>query len=297
MGALMKFKILLLAVGLVVFAASRAGAQSLPLDANGNVKTSIQQNTPPTDVSATGSITGASQTVVLTLSGQGTCVAQIANSFTGTAAFQVSPDNGVTWQPLYMTPNGGGTAVSTASAAGMWTAPCSGMTKFEITSTAWTSGTAAVALRGGTPPSPASQVTATVSNFPSQQTVNGTVTVTQSSGSNLQMTCASGCAGNAWSYYSVPASTSCVSPAVCVIGSPARTLAAIINLSTSAQSAGNCTVYDNASAASGQVVYIENGIGPGQIITFSTNGLKLTNGLVLQCAVAPTGSGLLVLYQ
>jgi hypothetical protein len=129
-----------------------------------------------------------------------------------------------------------------------------------------------------------------IQNFPT------TTTVTQGSGANLHINCDSGCGGSAFTYYPVPASTLC-SAAACVVKASAGTLAAFINLSTSPQS-GTCTLYDNASAASGQPLFTEFSIGASQVITFGGSlGLKATNGITLLCTAAPTGSGLLVLYN
>lgn len=131
-----------------------------------------------------------------------------------------------------------------------------------------------------------------VQNFPS------TTTVVQATGTNLHVVCdGNTCSASPpWSYFAVPATTTCVS-AVCVVKASSGTLAGLVNESTSAQPAGNCTIYDNASAASGQILYVENGIGAGQVITLSQIGIKAVNGIVIQCAATPGGSGLLVLFQ
>jgi len=115
----------------------------------------------------------------------------------------------------------------------------------------------------------------------------------------LQVTnnCTSGCIPAAYTYYNIPASTTC-SAAVCIIKGSSAALISIINLSTSAQAAVTCTFYDNATAASGQITYAAYAMGAGQVITFGGGqGIKLVNGLTLQCTGAPTGNGMLVLYQ
>lgn len=126
------------------------------------------------------------------------------------------------------------------------------------------------------------------------------VTVLQPTGSNLHTACDSGCVGAPFTYYLVPASATCVTPAVCVIKAAPATFFGLQNPAPSAQpvgSANNCTLYDNASAASGNVLYQENGLGPGQVVTIAASrGLATLNGLVIQCLTNPTGNGLLVYY-
>lgn len=128
----------------------------------------------------------------------------------------------------------------------------------------------------------------------------GTITVIQPSGSNLHIICDGGCVGTAgWSYYAVPATTACVTPNVCVIKNAPGVLAGLINPSTTAQSTSNtCTLYDNATAASGQALFAEAGIGAGQIVSFGGSlGMKTTAGLAIQCSATPTGLGLVVLFS
>lgn len=76
-----------------------------------------------------------------------------------------------------------------------------------------------------------------------------------------------------------------------VVFSGAVVLGAIINASTAAQPTGECDIYDNTTN-SGTIFFAENSIGPGQVITFgeSGSGVQFTNGLTVNCALAPTGS-------
>ena len=76
-------------------------------------------------------------------------------------------------------------------------------------------------------------------------------------------------------------------------GTPASFLVAIENASSSAQTA-TYTFYDNASAASGQVVFIAATPGAGQVIIFGGNGIALTNGCVCSASGVAVGAGLRV---
>lgn len=55
--------------------------------------------------------------------------------------------------------------------------------------------------------------------------------------------------------------------------------------------AGNVTVYDNATAASGTVLYSKTGAGVGDVVHFGGNGVSANNGLT----VVTTGT-VVVLY-
>lgn len=55
--------------------------------------------------------------------------------------------------------------------------------------------------------------------------------------------------------------------------------------------AGNVTVYDNASAASGVVLYTKTGATAGDVVHFGGNGIAANNGLT----VITTGT-VVVLY-
>lgn len=235
---------------------------------------------------------------------------QISGTYSGTLQLEGSVDC-QNYVAETVTPSSGGSAVSSFTTAGLWTGTVSGVTCLQVRASAWSSGSATVTLLigsglsasasggGGAITAPldgSGNVKTAVQNFPATQPISGSVTVTQSSGANLHVNCDVGCI-SPWASYSVPASSLCVSPAVCIVKSGAGTFAALINESTSAQPAGTCTVYDNASAASGKVLYTENSIGSGQVIHFTANGIAVTNGIVVQCAANPGGSGLLVLYE
>lgn len=232
-------------------------------------------------------------------------VVQITAISNCTLNFGVSSD-GTNIAAFNMLPLNSTSGVSTASAVGTWTNPTGQFAHFYVWTTGCTGSVTFTVRLSSTAPQSLASAQASVSigssvsvnNFPATQPISGTITATQATGTNLHMVCDSGCSGaGAWQAYVVPASASCVSPAVCVVKSGAGTLAALINESTSPQPAGNCELYDNASAASGTVLYIENSIGAGQVITFTPYGIKTANGIVIQCAANPGGSGLLVLYE
>lgn len=134
--------------------------------------------------------------------------------------------------------------------------------------------------------------------------VNGTVTanagtgnftVTQGTGSNLHMVCDSGCGATpGWNYTNTTTTT------VVVIKASPGLFAGIVNLSTAAQTTGmTCTWYDNASLASGTVLYTASQIGPGQVIPIGgSTGVKTVNGLTMQCTGGtPGGFGVQTLWQ
>ena len=80
-----------------------------------------------------------------------------------------------------------------------------------------------------------------------------------------------------------------------IIKNSAGVLLAVANISTSAQPAATCTIFDNASTNSGNQMFTENGMGPMQVITMGSSGFKAVNGLTINCSLAPTGA-LLVEY-
>ena len=96
-----------------------------------------------------GSITANGQSVVLDLSGNSGASVDIRGTYTGTLQFEATT-NGTNWQTVQAVPGGaavGGTPVTTTTAQGNWTVNVSGYQQLRIVSTAWTSGTANIALR------------------------------------------------------------------------------------------------------------------------------------------------------
>ena len=73
---------------------------------------------------------------------------QVGGTWSGTLTFNVSLD-GTTWfSVLSLNPIAGGTAVTSTTANGAWTATAfpAGMRFFQVVATAWTSGTANVTI-------------------------------------------------------------------------------------------------------------------------------------------------------
>jgi hypothetical protein len=75
-------------------------------------------------------------------------------------------------------------------------------------------------------------------------------------------------------------------------GTPASFLVAIEN-AAAAQTA-TYTFYDNASAASGQIVFTAVTPGAGQVIIFGGNGIALANGCTVSASLAAVGAGIRV---
>lgn len=75
----------------------------------------------------------------------------------------------------------------------------------------------------------------------------------------------------------------------------AQWLVGIQAVSATSQTA-TLTCYDNASAASGQVVAIEVAMSAGQQVTFPYPGIPLNNGLTCISSAIPTGSGFQIQY-
>lgn len=103
-----------------------------------------------------------------------------------------------------------------------------------------------------------------------------------------------------FAYYAVPANALCVS-APCVIKGSAGVFFGIINPAAVQQTVGsgnNCTIYNSSAAASGDVLFQGNGMGPDQVIAEAgAAGIAMPLGIVLQCLAAPVGNGLVVLYR
>lgn len=103
-----------------------------------------------------------------------------------------------------------------------------------------------------------------------------------------------------FAYYAIPANSLCVS-APCVVKSTAGVYLGILNPADSQQnvgSANDCTVYNSSGAASGDILFQGNGWGADQNITpAGSAGIKMPLGIVVKCAAAPIGNGLVLLYR
>ncbi len=97
-------------------------------------------------VSITGTLGAAQQAVTLSVASMGGVGIQIQGSFTGTITFEASVQ-GLDFQALLMTPTNSSTAVTTATAAGIWSGSAVGMTTFRARMSAFSVGKATVLLR------------------------------------------------------------------------------------------------------------------------------------------------------
>jgi hypothetical protein len=68
---------------------------------------------------------------------------QLTGTWVATIAFEVSPD-GTNWYSAVAYPNGGGAAVGSATANGLWLIPIAGLSQFRVRVSAYTSGSATV---------------------------------------------------------------------------------------------------------------------------------------------------------
>jgi hypothetical protein len=94
-----------------------------------------------------GDLSAAQAAATLSCSGDGGVAIQIAGSFSGTVSFEGSVD-GVNFRALLVTPSNSTTQVTSATAAGLWTATAIGLVVCRARMSSYTSGTAQVSLRG-----------------------------------------------------------------------------------------------------------------------------------------------------
>ena len=70
----------------------------------------------------------------------------VNGSFTATLQFEISPDGGATWVSASATPSGGGSAVTSATAAGVWTLTVAPYTFLRVRASSYASGIATITL-------------------------------------------------------------------------------------------------------------------------------------------------------
>lgn len=97
-------------------------------------------------VAATGSITGAGQSVSLVLGGSATLGVQITGTWVGTLAAEASI-NGSDWFPVDMFAVGDVAGISTTPTNGQWRIIAGGLIQCRIKCTAYTSGSASITLQ------------------------------------------------------------------------------------------------------------------------------------------------------
>lgn len=108
----------------------------------------------------------------------------ITGTFSETLQFEGSPDGGTTWVSLSSNPNGGGSAVTSATTTGVWLVSVSSFSYLRVRCSTYTSGVATVTLNpsqaGGSGTSSGSTSNVSVTNTP-------TVLATQATGANLHV--------------------------------------------------------------------------------------------------------------
>lgn len=112
-------------------------------------------NSPETEYSVTGSITGGAQSVTIDVGAYTAVGIQITGTWSGTLGFDATVD-GTTFNDANAVPATGRTSVTTTTTNGIWSAVVNGVDKFRIFSDAFASGTANITLLvndGAGPPS------------------------------------------------------------------------------------------------------------------------------------------------
>lgn len=131
-------------------------------------------NTPETEYSVTGSITGAGQSVTIDVGAYTAVGIQITGTWTGTLGFDVTV-NGTDFVDANAVPATTTTSVTTATTNGIWSCVVNGIDKFRVFSDAFSTGTANITLLvndGAGPPSNAVRLL----DFPPTRTATGTMT-------------------------------------------------------------------------------------------------------------------------
>jgi hypothetical protein len=74
---------------------------------------------------------------------------QLSGTFVATVQFEASIDGGKTWSTVAMTPSAGGSAVTSATAAGLFVADVRPYAMIQARGSAYTSGSVSVTIRVG----------------------------------------------------------------------------------------------------------------------------------------------------
>jgi hypothetical protein len=122
--------------------ADAAGTNKLTVNTDGSTNTQVQP------VVVTGSFTGSTQQIDVSTIGRSSVQVQIYGAFSGTISFfgSVTGSNLVSLKAFN---EATGTYASSATTAGMYRLPASGLNKVSLISSAWASGTASVAANAG----------------------------------------------------------------------------------------------------------------------------------------------------
>ena len=103
--------------------------------------------TPIADVSSTGTLTAAAQTVVLALAGQSAGAAQITGTWVGTITFEGYIDSLQTWTAINAVSASTSSPQTTTTTNGLYRLTPGGLTQFRANMSAFTSGSAVVTLK------------------------------------------------------------------------------------------------------------------------------------------------------
>ena len=98
------------------------------------------------DITASGSLTAAAQTVSLALSGQSGAVVQISGTWVGTITFEGTV-NGTNFDPINGVFSASSTPKTTATVNGLYRITPAGLASMRVNMTAFTSGTAVISIR------------------------------------------------------------------------------------------------------------------------------------------------------
>ena len=107
----------------------------------------ITTSTPLADVSSTGTLTAAAQTVVLALAGQSAGTAQITGTWVGTITFEGYIDSLQTWTSINAVSASTSAPQTTTTTNGLYRLTPGGLTQFRANMSAFTSGSAVVTLK------------------------------------------------------------------------------------------------------------------------------------------------------
>lgn len=100
------------------------------------------------DITASGTLTAAAQTVVLSLAGQSGAAVQVGGTWVGTLTFEASLD-GTTWYAINAVSASTSQPQSTTTVNGLYRATPAGTQQMRVNMTAFTSGSASVLMRAG----------------------------------------------------------------------------------------------------------------------------------------------------
>lgn len=217
----------------------------------------------------------------------GTVVIQVSGTFSGTLQFEQSVDGGVSFVNASGAPQPSGASVSSTTSTGTWRFVASGMTHFQVRSSAWTSGTANIVIQAsqGSASQGGSAFNASVG--PSYQDVLAITAPTNPASGYIRLYGDSG-TGNFSCLTS--AGASCVgggAPAFSAITAGTNTTAAMI--------CGTGCSFGVSGSGTNAATSL-TGIANGSVAVGTATALSVVTGLTMSAATgmrvpAPTGNG------